>query len=72
MLVKIKIVCNTYTMVKVKDTGKPRKVTSFKLDADLVKQLKVYAIQNDVAMSDLLENAIRTILKTKPPSKNPR
>ncbi|MDD5007223.1 MAG: hypothetical protein PHC68_02335 [Syntrophorhabdaceae bacterium] len=53
-------------------TGRLRKVTSFKLDADLVKQLKVYSIQNDVAMSDLLENAIQTILKTKPARKKPR
>jgi predicted transcriptional regulator len=40
-----------------------RKVTSFRLDVDLMRQVQHYAIDHDATITEVLEQALRDVLK---------
>ena len=43
-----------------------RKATSIKIDPDLWKQTKIQAIQDEITVSELLEDSIKNYIKRKP------
>lgn len=45
------------------ETASPTMKTSLTLNADLYKQLKVYAVTNDLAVNKLVDEAIADLLK---------